>query len=313
MQKTIHRTSRFGLGTMIHVIHISDDVPKLDEFYEDVFGGMLFMGVDEPSYLPPEKRFASLLMVGDLCVETMAPEQPVDTTTPVGKFYDRFGSHWHSIGYCVEDLAGLGKHLQDNGVFLGKPGGGPVENFDDHVYFYPHPRHTGGVMVECCKVEMHNDPRLRPEWSSLRKLWLAHPLGIERLGWVTIGVRDIEEHLELYERLFEVIPVHQETNEALGRRSQFVHFGDILVELAMPTTPGTALSDHVGRYGDMIFSTTLRVVDLDRAEAHLSSKGIRTARPDAFTLEADPADTFGAPWVFTTRDIPGDPFADDYR
>lgn len=308
MRKEIHPTSRWGFGTMIHAIHVGADVATLDAFYEDVFGGLLFMGIDQPNYLPPEKRFASLLMIGDLCVETMAPEAPVDPATPVGKFFQRFGSHWHSIGFTVADFEGLGKHLLAEGVYLGKPGGGPMERFDEHVYFYPHPRHVGGVMVECCKVEMHNDPRLRDEWSSLRKLWQAHPLGIERLGWVTIGVRDIDEHLALWQRLFEVVPIHAETS-ALGHRSQFVHFGDILVELAMPLDEGTPLAEHVAYQGDMIYGVTMRVVDLDRAAAHLQAKGIHTSRPTPDMLVADPADTYGAPWAFTVRDLPNDPLA----
>jgi catechol 2,3-dioxygenase-like lactoylglutathione lyase family enzyme len=311
MKKTIHRTSEWGFGSMIHVIHMSDDVPKLNAFYEDVFGGALYMGVDEPSYLPPEKRWASLLLVSDLCVETMAPELPLDVATPVGKFYDKFGSRWHSIGYQVEDLGGLGRHLMNEGVFLGKPGGGRVDDPDEHIYFYPNPRQTGGVMVECCSVEMSNDARLRDDWSSLRKLWAAHPLGVERTGWVTLGVKDIEEHVALWERLFQVIPVHEETSEALGRRSMWVQFGDILLELATPISGGTALADHVETWGDMIFSVTLKVADLDRAEGHLKSKGIRTTRPEPDTLDADTQDTIGARWSFTTRDIPNDPFAND--
>lgn len=309
MRKAKHPTSRFGFGSMIHAIHMSDDVKKLNAFYEDVFGGLLYMGVDELSYLPPEKRFASLLMVSDLCVETMAPELPVDVATPVGKFYDRFGDHWHSIGFTVENFAELGRHLTEQGVFLGKPGGGVMEDFEQYTYFYPHPRHVGGVMVECCKSEMRRDPRNEDNWSSLRKLWEAHPLGLVRTAWVTIGVRDIDEHLALWERLFEVVPVHAEVSP-LGHRSQFVHFGDLLVELAMPVEQGTPLAAHVARWGDMIYETTMKVVDLDRAEAHLNAKGVRTTRPAAEMLVADPADTHGAPWAFTTRTIPDDPLDD---
>jgi hypothetical protein len=303
MQKEIHRTSTWGLATMIHAIHMGDDVATLDAFYEDVFGGVLFMGIDEPNYLPWEKRYASLVLVGDLCIETMAPEQPIDLTTPVGKYFDRFGHSWHSIGYKVDDLPGLGRHLQDQGVFIGKPGGGAVEDLEETVYFYPHPRHTGGVMVECCKGEMGNDPRLREDWSSLRKLWLAHPLGAVGLAWVTIGVKDLEEHLELYTRLFEVEPVLTAEDEVAGHRSQFVQMGDAVIEMAMPTRSGTPLADHVDRYGDKMFGVTLRVVDLDRAAVHLASKGIRTTPLGADTIVADPADTHGAPWSFTVREL----------
>ena len=307
MQKRRLPTSRFGFGSMIHAIHMGSDVPALNAFYEDVFGGMLYMGVDEPSYMPAEKRHASLLMISDLCVETMAPDLPPDLGTPVGRFYDRFGDHWHSIGFTVEDFEGLGRHLQANDVYLGKPGGGPMEDFEAFSYFYPHPRHVGGVMVECCSVEMPRDPRLEDSWSSLAKLWANHPLGAERTGWVTIGVEDIDSHLELWQRLFEVVPVYDELSP-LGHRSQFVHFGDLLVELAQPLDPGSDLDDHVKRFDDMMFEVTLKVVDLERAEAHLNSKGVRTVRADSEMLLANSEDTFGARWAFTTRKIPNDPF-----
>ena len=38
----------------------------------------------------------------------MAPNFPVNVDKPVGKFYDKFGQHLHSVGYKVDDLVGLG-------------------------------------------------------------------------------------------------------------------------------------------------------------------------------------------------------------
>lgn len=311
MEKVKRPTSRFGFGSMIHTIHMSDDVSKLNRFYEDVFGAIGFMSPDEPSFSPAERRYASLLLISDLCVETMAPQLPVDVTTPVGKFYDKFGSHWHSTGYTVAKYAELGAHLKEQGVFLGQPGGGEITDFSGpHSYFYPHPRQAGGVMVECCAGEMPNDPRNRVEFSSLRKLWRTHPLGADRLGWITVGVRDIDEHLALWQRLFEVEPIHAELNP-LGHRSQYVHFGDSIVELAMPLDAGTALHDHVKAHGDMIYSVTLKVLDLDNAESHLKTKGVRTTRPEPETIVADIDDTLGAQWHFTTRHLPNDPYEGD--
>ncbi len=72
---------------MIHSVHMTDDVPALNKFYTEVFGGLIYMGMDEPNYLPPEDRWAGLVQISDMCVETMAPNTPVDATKPVGKFY----------------------------------------------------------------------------------------------------------------------------------------------------------------------------------------------------------------------------------
>ena len=128
MERQVKTTGPFGIGSMIHVIHMTDDVAELTAWYEDVFDAVTFMGTDELNYLPPEKRWATLVMVSDYCIEVMAPEMPVDPATPVGRFYNRFGRHFHSTGYRVADLEGLAKHLTDNEVTIGKPGGGPVED-----------------------------------------------------------------------------------------------------------------------------------------------------------------------------------------
>ena len=66
VQKSVRKTGEFGIGMMIHSVHMTDDVPALNRFYEEVFGGLLYMGVDEPGFLPVEDRWAGLLLVSDL-------------------------------------------------------------------------------------------------------------------------------------------------------------------------------------------------------------------------------------------------------
>ena len=147
MQKTVTKTGDHGIGIMIHVVHMTDDVAKLTKFYEEVFLGYTYLGQDEINFLPNEDRWATLIMIGDYCVEVMAPNQPVNPQLPVGKFYTKFGQHLHSVGYKVDDLEGLGDRLIDQGVYIGKPGGGKIEKMDpETVYFYPSPRDTAGLM-----------------------------------------------------------------------------------------------------------------------------------------------------------------------
>jgi hypothetical protein len=141
MKKIVRKTGDYGIGIMIHSVHMTDDVPALNRFYEDVFGGLMYMGVDEPNFLPVEDRWAGLLLVSDLCIETMAPNMPADPTKPVGKFYTKFGRHLHSVGYKVDDLVGLGNHLIEQGVYIGAPGGGKLDHIEESMtYFYPSPR-----------------------------------------------------------------------------------------------------------------------------------------------------------------------------
>ncbi len=311
MERQRLKTGKFGLGTMIHSVHMTNDVAQLNRFYEEVFGGLLFMGVDEPNYLPVEDRYAGLVLISDLCIETMAPKMPADPVKPVGKFYTKFGRHLHSVGYKVDDLVGLGNDLIAKGVYIGAPGGGQIKQMDtETIYFYPNPRDTYGLMVELCAMEMPNDPRLFANWTSHVKQWeLVHPLGIKRLGWVTLGVRDLDDAVARYVELFEAERVHAGTDEAEGARFEILHLGDTLLRLAQPLEPTTPLGQHVAKWGNMIYGITLVVRDLDAAQDWLGRKSVRTTRLNPDLVAADPADTFGAPYFFTATTFAGDPFA----
>ena len=85
MRRQPKKTGDYGIGLMIHSVHMTDDVPRLNQFYEDVFGGLIYMGVDEPNWLPLEDRWAGLIMISDLCIETMAPNPPADPPAAGGE------------------------------------------------------------------------------------------------------------------------------------------------------------------------------------------------------------------------------------
>jgi catechol 2,3-dioxygenase-like lactoylglutathione lyase family enzyme len=311
MKREQKKTGPYGIGTAIHTVHMTDDVPTLNRFYEEVFGGLFYLGIDEPHYLSPEDRWAGLVVIGDLCIETMAPNMPVDPSKPVGKFYTKYGRHLHSVGYKVDDLVGLGNHLIRKGVYIGAPGGGRIEQMaPETVYFYPSPRDTYGLMVELCGIEMHGDPRLLPTWSSQVRFWeLSHPLGIRRVAYQTLGVKNLDEAVARYVDLFEAVPVHAGVSDAEAARFEILHLGDGLLRLAQPLETNSALGQHVARWGNMIYSITFQVGDLDAVEAWLAQKGIGTKRLADDLVAAEPADTFNAPYFFSATTIPGDPFA----
>ena len=112
MERQRLKTGKLGLGTMIHSVHMTDDVAQLNRFYEEVFGGLLFMGIDEPNYLPVEDRYAGLVLISDLCIETMAPKTPADPTKPVGKFYTKFEGARFEILHLGDALLRLAQPLK---------------------------------------------------------------------------------------------------------------------------------------------------------------------------------------------------------
>jgi hypothetical protein len=309
MQKTVTTTGDHGIGIMIHVVHMTDDVAKLTKFYEEVFLGYTYLGQDEINFLPNEDRWATLIMIGDYCVEAMAPNQPVNPQLPVGKFYTKFGQHLHSVGYKVDDLEGLGDRLIDQGVYIGKPGGGKIEKMDpETVYFYPSPRDTAGLMVELCRTDMPDDPRLSQYWTSMASMWRNSPLTIDRLAYVTLGVKDLEQGVSRYVDTMQAVLVSEGIDDEIQAKYQILHLGDCLLRLVEPLDKTSDLGKHVEQWGNMIYSVTFKVVDLDSAEEWLNRKGVKTSRLRPGLLAADPADTFGAPYFFTPETVPNDPF-----
>ena len=130
---------------MYHVIHLSDDVPTINAWYEKVFDADVWMGGEHLHWSETEDRYAALVSVSDLCVEPMAPKLPPDDRYPVGRFFLRNGSRFHSAGHMVDDIEGFARHLLDHDVYIGLPGGGRMEEVPpDIYYFYPSPRSVGG-------------------------------------------------------------------------------------------------------------------------------------------------------------------------
>jgi hypothetical protein len=311
MQRQVRKTGPYGIGIGVHTVHVAEEVEPVVRFLEDVLGAVVFMGVDEPGYLHPEDRWACVAVVSDFAIEVMAPNKPVDATKPIGKFFTKFGSHLHSVGYEVDDIVGLGNSLIAQGVYIGKPGGGQLEKMDDDAtYCYPSPPHTAGLMTQLTAFSLPGDPRLLDTWTSQVKQWAnIHPMGITRLAYQTLGVRDLDEALARYVELFDVVPIASGVSDVEGARYQLIQLGDTLLRLAEPVDETSLIGQHVARWKNMLYSVTLQVKDLDKAQAWLSEKGIGTTRLTEELLSADPVDTFNMPLFFSTEVIEGDPFA----
>ena len=317
MRMNVVKTGPYGFGLVFHVVHMTDDVQALNEWYRDVFDAWMWWAYPELNYLEVEERIASMLIVGDLCIETMAPSDPLNLDAPVARFYHRYGRHLHSVGYFVDDVDGFANRLHDEGISIAGPGGGDLERAKELGYFYPRPREAGGVMLQVTRPpgkRVHegnsalDDPRLRDDWTSQTTRWDDHPLGVERLAYVTVGVRDIATTKEIFERLWQAVPVH-DAEDWEGARSSFVQLGHVLLRFARPPDEAHALSAHIARYGDMLYGLTFLVRYVDAADAHLRAKGIRTHRAAPGIVATDPDDCHGVPFSFTSTAVPGDPLS----
>lgn len=314
----------FRIGKLFHLIHLSDDYDELDNWYWDVFSvrGGWHHGPGG-QYLEIEKRDANLVALADIVIEPMAPAMRVDgwDVLPVGRFYKRFGRHWHSIAWFVEDILDLYDTLRANDVRVFALGGGGMDQRPERTRpIYTHPKDTVGaleLMERRLPPERSGppggDPRFLPGYDPG---WWAkhHPLGIERLSHVTIVCGDREKAKRVYGGIMGGRVLHEGDTPLTQTRSTFVAVGDdTIVELATPDGgESLAASDHEAN-GDILHAVTWKVIDLGRAEQHLASHGIHVLDRDATTLLTDPRDTYGAVMRFTTANVPGDPRGANHR
>ncbi len=319
MQLQIRKTGPYGFGLMYHVIHLADDVPALNDWYRKVFDAEWWWPADGLNWSEVEDRYASLLAVSDLCVETMAPKLPANEAYPVGRYFLRHGARFHSLSSLVDDIEGFAQHLLDRGVYIGMPGGGRMEAVPpDIYYFYPSPRSVGGLNLQITRntdgaysAAVGTDPRIQDDWDDRAQRWAEHPLGIERLGYATMAVADVDATLPVLLDLWGAVPVYDGVDEERGARSHFVQLGHLLLELAspLPTSADGPMAAHVARFGDALYQMTFLVRDLDAVEAYLPTVDVRCTRTSPAVVSADVDDCLGANYAFSTRTCPSDPLA----
>ena len=91
----------------------------------------------------------AMIPLGESRVELL---EPLGAETTVGRFLDKRGEGLHHVALHVEDIEATWAELPARGATIASPaiqiGAG------GHLYFFVHPRSTGGMRLEICQ-----DPR----------------------------------------------------------------------------------------------------------------------------------------------------------
>src|SRR5438105_4710479 len=131
---------------LFHLMGVVDDFDAAAAFFEALFSPLTVM---PRSWSDLDKRVASIGMIGpDLPWEPMEPsKRPEDAEAPLVKFQARFGEHFHSMAWFVDegDLAELVKRMQEHGIRVVGPDGTPVGDDVPSVVF-THGRDTCGQL-----------------------------------------------------------------------------------------------------------------------------------------------------------------------
>src|SRR5271170_733565 len=223
---------------------MTGDLEALDDWYDEVFSVWRYM---PEGYLEMERRDASLVTIGDLCIEPLAPAFSVSDWDEfaLGRFYKRFGNRWHSLAWWVDDgHVELYRHLKDNGVRLLGMVGVPQDQDEPVGPIFTHPRDTFTQLEFMSSTVMGRpapgaDPRTHQAYD-LGWWSLQHPLQILMASHATIAVQDLDHARDTFVRLFGSEPVHEAERDFPPTRSAFFAISDLIVELAQPTTRDSA-------------------------------------------------------------------------
>lgn len=296
------------IGRLFHIIHLTGDVTALEAWYDDVFSVQGFMPHD---YSPYEHRDASLVLLGDTVVEPLAPafRVPGWDAMPLGRFYQRFGAHWHSIAWYTDDAGELWQRCTDAGVRVLTGGGVRADTrpgADGIIMTHPKDTITQLQFVGPRTIIQERDPRFKPDWDPN---WWAdhHQTGTPGLAYTTVLTRDRERAETIYAGILGGTVLHKGSSVLTGTDDTYVLMGDTVVQLSTPNTDGTIAATDMAASSEIHHAAAFRVRDLDVTEQYLASKGIRTVARDDDTLVTDPATTHGVPFRWTTWDVPGGP------
>jgi catechol 2,3-dioxygenase-like lactoylglutathione lyase family enzyme len=292
----------FKIGKLFHLTHVVNDLDVVDQWYDDVFSVTRFYH----GYEKLAGREASLIAIGDVIMEPMMPARMENLRNlSVKKFHDRFGQHFHSIAWYVDDVEAISARLDQENLRLYNIVGTQVKPPHKMTAIWTHPRETYGQLEFALHGDFTKDPRFEPTWSNAP--WRKHPLGIEHASHIGVVVRDLSAARRLYCEVLGGTLIHEE--EIQGRKkSAFVAIGeDTVVELIQPHSPTSLEGRDLEKNGEGIHSLIFKTKDLGGARDFLKTKHLQPEPDGVDTIILGPDQAFGMVVGFTQRTLPNDP------
>jgi catechol 2,3-dioxygenase-like lactoylglutathione lyase family enzyme len=292
----------FKIGKLFHLTHVVSDLNAVDRWYDDIFAVTRYYH----GFAKAAGRDASLIAIGDVIMEPMTPAKVEGLRNlSVKRFHDRFGEHFHSIAFYVDDVPAISTHLANHNLKMWDVTGRTVTPPNEKFAVWTHPRETPGQLEFAIVGSNSIDPRLQPAWTT--EFWRErHPLGIEHASHLTTVVKDLSAAKKFYCEVLGGKCFHE--HETPGRkRSAFVAVGeDTVVELAQPTTSNSVEALDLEKNGEGVHALTFKTRNVARASDFLKSKGMRPER-DGDSISMGREQCFGMVIGFTERPLPGDP------
>lgn len=96
-----------------------------------------------------------------------------------------------------------------------------------------------------------------------------------KIDHIAIAVENLDEAVELYERIFGLAVTHRERLADFEADTATFELGGAAIELVQGTSEGSAIRKFVKAHGPGIHHIAFAVEDIDQALADLKAKGVR--------------------------------------
>ena len=291
----------FRIGKEFHLLHVVNDLDAADEWYDRIFSARRFVS----NYMKAAMRKASLVLLGDFVMEPAQPvQQPGWEKSALGKFYSRFGQHFHSLAWYVDDLRETCRVLSEHKIRLFDMVGKPVTDPGRGDAVWSHPQDTHAAFEFAVAPRFFIDPRLQPGWS-MEFPRDQHPLGIERASHITMLFADLNKARRVYQEALGAKLIHQQESTGHKRSAFFAVGEDTVIEAAQPLSTSSPEGRELEQAGEGIFAVTFKTRNLARAADHLRSNNVRYELSDN-SLAINRDDAFGMVLRFTEQALPND-------
>ena len=310
--------SDFRFTMMYHPSHHVPDLAEAEEWFARVFGcestPLASMMRQAPSRNGYPTDYSTFTPIRDVLFDTIDPKRYVLLGKQRYKTVDT--PHLKGFGWYIEGMPGVYLAMKDAGFTivnqvdeLAEGDETPTASGSPMPLFFSVPDDAGLRFEFFPAIPFPLDPRVADGWT-LPPVADDDPLGIDRCSHHTVLTDQPARALRLLVDTLGAEIVHTGRNELLGADSTYLHFADSILEYAVPDAETDAHADwSLDAPNDTYHAITWKVIDLDRAERHLSAQGVAIRARSADTIITEPATSLGVPWGFTTTLTPGDPRA----
>jgi methylmalonyl-CoA/ethylmalonyl-CoA epimerase len=98
---------------------------------------------------------------------------------------------------------------------------------------------------------------------------------LEKLDHIGIGVKDLDQAINLYKDVFGIEPSLVYESEYTKARIAFFPIGETRIELIQPVDPESVMGKFLEKKGEGIHHVSYKVKDVDSSLAELEKKGVQ--------------------------------------